>query len=64
MKLPSDPFVAEIEALASFGKFDQGCVKFCIEMYQKQDKKITSIYAAYLKTTDRDDFIHTINRFY
>jgi hypothetical protein len=59
-----DPFIVEVEALANFGKFDQSVVKFCKDLYQVKDRKLMGIYSAYLRTFDRDDFIHTINRFY
>lgn len=54
----------EIESIANFGKFSADIVKFCKEKFAAQDKKLISIYQAYMRTVDRDDFIHTVQRYF
>lgn len=59
-----DPFILEIESLAKYGQFSQDIVQFCKQKHSQNDKKIVSTYQAYLRTTDRDDFIDSIKRYY
>lgn len=64
VKMPRDPLLMEIESLAKFGKFEPEAVEFCKQLCQQQDRKLLSIYSAYLRTLDREDFIHTVKRYF
>jgi hypothetical protein len=54
----------EVETLHSYRKFTDEEIKFCKNLYSVQDRKLHAIYSAYIRTADRDDFIHTIKRYY
>lgn len=59
-----DPFVMEVVSIGNFKKFTPETVEFCKQLWAAKDKKLTNIYSAYQRTRDRDDFIHSVNRYY
>ena len=63
-KEETNPSVLEVEAIARFGKFEPVIVQFVKEKIQENDAKLRSIYGVYQHNYDRDDFIHSINRYY
>lgn len=38
--------------------------KFCLDLIKQKDRKLTSIYSAFLRTKDREDFLHTVKRYF
>lgn len=64
MRVTTDPFILEIESINRVGKFSQPVTEFCKAKYAQNDKKLNGIYKAYLASLDRDDFIHSVNRYF
>jgi hypothetical protein len=62
--MQTDPFAGEVESLLAQGKFTQVEAKFCLDLIKQKDRKLTSIYSAFLRTKDQEDFLHTVKRYF
>jgi len=60
----TNPFILEVETIAKYGKFEASVVEFCKRMYAEKDAKLMSVFNAYQRNYDRDDFIDSVKRYY
>ena len=57
-------FLAELAHLTQRGLIDQNESEFFKDCYDRNDKKLTMIMDVFRKSQDRDDFIHSLSRYY